>query len=319
MRFFSIFLLGGLLVTAFSVNAQSIKDLASQNEKNDPRFIANAEAFAKANPSNAEAYIWLTRARIKAKKYESAIEAGEQAVELAPNNPQAHFWLGNAYGSRINQVSMLSKMSMAGKLRDAYEAAVKHDPNLIEARHYLIQYYMQAPSAIGGSREKALAQATEISKRDAVQGHIARASIAMTEKKPAEALKFYEAAYKAKPSDDGIRMAVGLGYQQTSRWEDAYQHFKTWTGENDKAATAWYQLGRTAAMSGKYLEEGEQALQRYLKIPRTGNEPKNQNAYYRLGQVQARAGKKAEARASLQAAIKLDPKMKEAKEELAKL
>jgi tetratricopeptide (TPR) repeat protein len=319
MQFGKMILLVVLVMSGLSVQAQSLKDLALQHEKNDPRFVANAEAFAKANPKNAEAMIWLTKARIKAKKYESAVEAGKTAVELAPNNSQAQFWLGNAYGSRINEVSMISKMGMAGKLRDAYETAIKLDPELTEARQYMIQFYLQAPSAVGGGRDKAVVQANEIGKRDAAKGHLARATIAMSDKKPDEALKHVEAAYKAKPSDASIRMSLGLTYQQAKRWADAYQHFKAWTAEDANAGTAWYQLGRTAAMSGQYLQEGEQALLRYLKMPHAANEPKNENAYHRLGQVQAHAGKKTEARASYQAALKLDPKMKEVKEELAKL
>ena len=72
-------------------------------------------------------------------------------------------------------------------------------------------------------------------------------------------------------------------------------------------------------MSGQNLDEGAVALGRYLKMPHGKNEPQSQHAYYRLGQIQAKAGRKAEARASLQAALKLDPNYADARAELAKL
>jgi TolA-binding protein len=78
-------------------------------------------------------------------------------------------------------------------------------------------------------------------------------------------------------------------------------------------------MGRLAAESGQYLPEGEAALRTYLKMPRQAQDPQPKNAYFRLGQILAHAGKKADAKATFQTALKLDPKMKEAKDALAKL
>ena len=46
--------------------------------------------------------------------------------------------LGSAYGSRIGQVGMFSQMSMAPKLRDAFEKTVALDPNNLDAREALV-------------------------------------------------------------------------------------------------------------------------------------------------------------------------------------
>lgn len=319
MRSMSSLCFAILLAASTSAHSQTLAEVRQLQEQGGAKFLAAAEAHAKANPKQVDGLVLLTRARLQAGKAEAAIESAQRAVALVPNHSQAQFWLGNAYGQRINQVGMLSKMTMAPKLRDAYEAAVRLDPDLLEAREYLIQFYLQAPSAMGGGRDKAVAQANEIAKRDAARGHLSKATIAMSDKKPEEALKHYQAAHAAKPDDARIRLAVGLNLQQMERWDEAYRHFQRWTEQDPKASAAWYQIGRTAALSGKFLNEGMAALQRYLTLPRANGEPENQHAFYRLGQVQARAGKKAEARTSFNAALKLDPKMKEAKAELAKL
>ena len=112
---------------------------------------------------------------------------------------------------------------------------------------------------------------------------------------------------------------MGIAYQQSKRWPDAYRHFRAWTKADPKASQAWYQIGRTGVLSGLQLEEGIAALQIYLKLPRTGKEPQNQHAYYRMGQLYAKAGQKASARAAFENALKLDPGFKDAKDELAKL
>jgi tetratricopeptide (TPR) repeat protein len=303
-------------LAAFAITPQEIK---AQLDANDKAGITNAESYAKTNPNNAEALILLARARVQADMNEKAIAAAEKAVALAPKSSEAYFWLGNAYGSRIGEVGMMSKMSLAPKLRDAFEKTVELDPTNSEARSSLIAFYLQAPSMIGGGKDKAVAQATQIAKYDVARGHLARAQILMHEKKSPEALKAYEAAYAAKPADKNIRMAVGIGYQQAERWPDAFKHFKTWLSQEPNAGFALYQLGKTSALSGLQLDDGIDALKRYLVMPHAKNEPKNENAYHRLGQVYAKAGKKAEAKAAFQAALKLKPDMKEVKEALAKL
>ncbi len=70
---------------------------------------------------------------------------------------------------------MMSKMSMAPKLRDAFEKTVQLDPNNLDARESLLQFYLQAPSVVGGGKDKAQAQAREIAKRDPARGHLAQA------------------------------------------------------------------------------------------------------------------------------------------------
>ncbi len=301
------------------VQAQSPQDIKNQLDARDKKALVNAEAYAKANSNNAEAWILLTRARLQAGKTESAVVSAEKAVKLAPNSAQSQYWLGNAYGARIGEVGMMSKMSMAPKLREAFETTVALDPNNLDAREALLEYYLQAPAIAGGGKDKAVLQAREIAKRDAARGHLAQARIHLHEENPGAAVKSYEAAYAAKPDNDAIRLALGIAYQQSKRWPDAFRHFRAWTKADPKAGPAWYQIGRTGVLSGLQLEEGIAALQIYLKLPRTGNEPQNQHAYYRMGQLYAKSGQKAAARASFQNALKLDPGFKDAKDELARL
>jgi tetratricopeptide (TPR) repeat protein len=275
--------------------------------------------LVKAEPKNGAAWVLLTRARVQARRFALAVEAGERATALAPNDAQAFFWLGNALGARIGEVGMLSKMSMAPKLRDAFERAVKLDPALVQARTSLIEFYLQAPAAIGGGIDKARAQAVAIAKYDRAQGFSSQARIAMHEKNWPQAIRHLEAARAEKPGDPAIRMQLIVLYQEAKRWAEAHAAIRRWIGEEPRSNNAQYQLGRLAAVSGQYLAEGEAALRRYLTMPRGKDDPEAKNAHYRLGQVLAHAGREDEARTAFQAALKLDPKMKEAKDAIAAL
>ena len=300
-------------------SAKTLPEVQAMMDSRAPGSLAAAEALTKATPNDANAWVLLARARVEANQAEKAIVAAEKATALAPKNAQAFYWLGNAYGSRIGEVGMLSKMTMAPKLRDAFEQAVKLDPTLVDARSSLIEFYLQAPGAVGGGIDKARAQATVIAKYDRAKALMAQARIAMYEKKPAEAIKAYEAAYALKPNDTQLKIALIIGYQKANRWKDAYALTKQWTVDAPKQAKPWYQLGRLAAESGQYLAEGEAALRIYLKLGRETGDPEPKHARYRLGQILAKAGRKDEARAELQAALKTDPKFAEAKAALAAL
>ncbi|MEO5628324.1 MAG: tetratricopeptide repeat protein [Thermomonas sp.] len=305
-----------LVIPAF---AKALPDVRAMVESKAPGALAAAEALTKATPKDADAWVLLVRARLQARQAEKAIVAGEKATALGARNAQAFYWLGNAYGNRIGEVGMLSKMTMAPKLRDAFEQAVRLDPALLDARSSLIEFYLLAPGAMGGGVDKGRAQANAIAKYDRRRGLLAQARIAMHEKKPADALKAYEQALAMKPADAQVKLALIMGYQQTKRWKDAYAMASQWTVDEPKKPKPWYQIGRIAAESGQYLPEGEAALRTYLKLtPETGDaEPKH--ARFRLGQVLAKAGRKDEARTELQAAIRIDPKFKEAKVALAAL
>jgi tetratricopeptide (TPR) repeat protein len=284
-----------------------------------PGALAAAEAYAKANARSAPAWIALARARLQAGQAEAAIAAADKATQLAPTDAQAFRWLGNAYGQRIGQVGMFGKLSMAPKLRDAFERAVALDGDLLEARFALVEFYMMAPGAIGGGVDKARAQAAQIGKRDAAQGELAQASIALHEEHPDEAARHYAAALAAKPDDRKVRLAVAVGYQQMERWDDAFRVLRAWTAEPSAPAIAWYQFGRAAALSGRSLDEGAAALEKFLSMPRVADDPEPKNALYRLGQIQARAGRKPQARAAFDRALALDPKYDDARTERAKL
>jgi tetratricopeptide (TPR) repeat protein len=306
-----------LLIASVSARAETAAGPAHAPASASPTTLASAEAFSRANPRNADGWVALARARLIAGKAEPAIAAAQKATQLAPGNAQAFFLLGNAYGMRIGQVGMLSKMGIAPKLRDAFERTVQLDPGQLEARGDLISYYLQAPSMLGGGIEKARAQAVEIGKRDAAQGLLARAGIARFEHKTDLALSLYRNALGAKPHDRDIRLAVVMGYGQMERWPEAFDLLHAWTVEDPSAGAAWYQIGRASALSGLHANEGIAALQRYLAMPHAADDVDTKHALYRLGQIQAKAGRKADARASWQQALKLDPGFTEARDALS--
>ena len=314
--------LAGLSSAAFG----SAADIEGLLKVRDPGALAKAQAFVEANEANARAWVLLARAQLQKGEADEAIDSAEQAVELAPNDAQAQFWLGNSLGVRIGQVNMLRKMAMAPDLRDAFEAAVRLDGNLLDARSRLIQFYLQAPAAVGGGVEKAQAQQAEIAKRNPARGHLAEATIQRAHfEDNAAAMRAIDAAVAAVPAlpadDIDTRISVGGTLVALERYDDAHAYYLAWAAAQPRHAAPHYQLGRLAAVSGRFLEEGSAGLKRYLDagLTRGDNDPGDTAAWWRLGQIQAKQGDAATARASFQTALRLDPDNAEAKKDLAAL
>ena len=93
--------------------------------------------------------------------YYSAKDIFEKLVALEPKNSNFHHWLGKCYGRIAETVSWIKAMSMAKKTRKAFEKAVALDEKNIDALEDLMQYYLEAPGFLGGSKKKA----NEIEKR----------------------------------------------------------------------------------------------------------------------------------------------------------
>jgi len=101
---------------------------------------------------------------------QAALNVLQRAEAQDPRNTRIHYLLGVAYGNLAQNASAFRRVSLARHTRDEFERAVELDPNDLDARWALVQYYALAPGYLGGSEQKARQQADEIGKRDASLG-----------------------------------------------------------------------------------------------------------------------------------------------------
>jgi tetratricopeptide (TPR) repeat protein len=127
------------------------------------------EVFVSQHPADSAGAYYLGRLAFENKQYEQASTWFEQAVQLDSGNSDYHRWLGRTYGQQAQHAGGKA-FFLARKVKMHLEKAVELNPDNIEARFDLMEYYLQAPAFLGGDAAKAKAQAEAITKRHAAAG-----------------------------------------------------------------------------------------------------------------------------------------------------
>jgi len=277
------------------------------------------EPAFKANTRDAGAAFYLGRIAIEERKNDKAIDYFEAATKLDPKNSTYFLWLGRALGREAQQANVLRQPGLAKKTKAAWERAIELDPDNLDARADLIQYYVQAPGFLGGSKDKALEQAEEIRKRNALRGYLELGALYEREKRTADAEKAYLSA-AAEPSDRHVgKYRLGLFYQNTGAYDKAFDLFEAMLAADPSEHGALFQIGKTGAMSGQRLARATEALEGYLKTTPGRNDPSLAAAHWRLGMIHEKLQDKQRAKAEYETALRLDPTFKQATESLKKL
>ena len=135
-------------------------------------------------------------------KRKDALTHLERAVAMQPGNADYQFWLGNASFERVDDVGMLSKLSLVSEGRKAFEKAIAIDPGHVASHVGLAQFYTAAPGIAGGSLEKAKAEGQALlaipGKHGEYQGHMVLAGIATQSENWSEMTKEFTAAETAE-------------------------------------------------------------------------------------------------------------------------
>jgi tetratricopeptide (TPR) repeat protein len=277
------------------------------------------EPALKTNARDAAAAFYLGRIAFEELRTDRAVDYFETAAKLDPKNATYYLWLGRAYGREAQDANVLRQPGLAKKTKAAWERAIELDPENLDARSDLIQYYVQAPGFLVGSTPKAFEQAEEIRKRNALRGSLELGALYEREKKPSDAEKAYLEAAKEKSDRHVGEYRLGLFYQNTGAFDKAFEVFESLIAAYPSEFGALFQIGKTGALSGQRLERAAEALEAYLQTTPGRNDPSLAAAHWRLGMVHERRRDRQRARAEYQTALRLDPTFKPATESLKRL
>jgi tetratricopeptide (TPR) repeat protein len=293
-----------LLLAARSSQADTAQANALLQQGRVDEAAASLHQILVAQPNDAVAHQLLCRTYYAQQITDSAIHECELAVANAPSSSDNQMWLARAYGYKAEHANPISALSLAVKVRTAFEKAVQLDPENIQAMSDLGQFYVAAPSLIGGGVDKAEALAVRMQPHFPAQSHRLLALIA--EKKNDEALaeiEFRNAVAAGKTPEAWI----DLGYfyerhHQPARMVDALQ----------SAVDADHRKGPPLVDAASILSEAntsperaEELLRTYLASGAKTDEAPAFKVHVQLGEILAHRGDSAGAHREYAAALAL--------------
>jgi pentatricopeptide repeat protein len=312
-----------LLVTPAALAAQSRADGTLCGRIQNPHYPearATAQQLAQLAPTgDARGSFFAGCVAFADGRFGPAADAFQRAVEADASNAVAHFYLGRAYGAQAQRASIFGKPSLARKTKREFDRALQLDPEYLDVREGLVEYYTQAPGFLGGSKDKARAQIEEIRRRDTWWGGFVVARIAAREKDWPTAVREYDRLTAEYPDSVNAWGSLVSAYSQQKRWDDAWQAAERMQRALPGSMLAQFVVGRLASESGQQLDRGERSLKHYLTYSPLSGEPALATAHWRLGSIYEERGQTDAARAEYRTALSLDPALTGAKDALAKL
>ncbi|HEX3354864.1 MAG: tetratricopeptide repeat protein [Terriglobales bacterium] len=281
--------------------------------------IATLHSKINTAPNDGEAYNLLCRAYFSTGEWDRGISACEKAVELQPNNSRYHMWLGRIYGEKADGVIFFKAASLAGKVREQFEAAVRLDPNNVDARSDLGEFYLEAPGIVGGGRDKAEAQAKALAILDPAKAHYLNGRIAEKKKDLETAEKEYRAAIEASHGSALTWFNLALFYRHQQRWDDMEAAINRAVSAQMDRPEILMESGEVLLRSGRNFPAAVQFLRRYLALNSKVEEAPAFKAHYLLGTALEKQGDKQAAAQEYRAALSLARGFSRAQEALDRL
>jgi tetratricopeptide (TPR) repeat protein len=346
-------LLAGLLVWPAAANDPAPEALIQAGHWKRARPLV--EQRYQANPGDARSAYLLSQVKAAFGDLDAAVPLAEKAVALDSNSADYHLQLGILCGETAEKASLFSKAGWAHRFKEETDKAAALDPRNLDARFALIEFYLQAPRFMGGSKQKAADMAEEISRINPAHGFLAQARLAQEDKdagrEEAAFLKALAAApedyeilvstagfynrdtqRKYDPAEKQSREAVKISPGQVSAYSslayalaaaERWPELDAGLAESEKNVpddlSPYYQAGRALLYTGKDLSRAERYFRKYLGQEPEGEAPTLAHAHWRLGLVLEKESRKPEAVSEIETALRLQPNFSEAKKDLKRL
>ena len=271
-----------------------------------------------AHTSDGETHLLLCRAYFSEQQTDTAIHECEAAAKLMPGSSPARDWLGRAYGVKASGAGPLSGLKLAHRVHDAFEAAFALDPHNAAAANDLAEYYVGAPSMVGGGLDKATALAAKVESDMPQLAHRIRGLAAEKSKNYVTAEREYQAAADVRNAPDAW-VDLGGFYKnrnQSPKAVDALEHAITLDKAKDPAlvdaASFLIDMHSSPDIAMK-------ALQQYLAGSAKSDAAPAARAHLLLGQIFKSQGDKVAAAAEWNKALALASNYAPAKRALQEL
>ncbi len=262
------------------------------------------QAALTQTPADAHNHQLLCRVFLSEEMPDSAIPQCEQAVALQPNDSDNQMWLGRAYGQKAEKAGPLSGLSLAKKVRVAFERAVALDSTNIPAAEALGEFYVAAPSLVGGGLEKARHLTTQVEPHAPARAHHLRALVAEKARDYTAAEAELRLALTTEPTSENW-VDLGNFYQRRGEPEKAVGALQSAIAADAHHGAALADVASILTDLHRSPELAEKVLRLYLATPSKSEAAPAFKVHVELGRLLAQRGDMAGAHEQYAAALQL--------------
>ena len=281
--------------------------------------IAALHGRITASPNDADAHNLLCRAYFTLGQWDRGIAACERAVSLAPQNSQFHLWLGRIYGEKADRSGFMTAAGLARRVAHEFEAAVHLNPNSVDARSDLAEFYLEAPGIVGGGRDKAEEQANSLQNLDPARADWVNARIAEKKKDYAAAEQNYRRAIQDSHGAASAWLNLGLFYRHRERWDEMQETLTHVRPAPLDRPDALVDAAEILLRAQRNIPEAVQLLRAYLNSDTKVEQAPAFKVHYLLGTADERLGDKQAAAAEYKTALELASEFQPARQALERV
>ncbi|HCO94120.1 MAG TPA: hypothetical protein DIU00_09245 [Phycisphaerales bacterium] len=296
-----------------NVKPTAIKKI-SEEFLNDYSFVRAGNEFFKAgdtnnaiqeykralelNPNNAEAHLRLGFLMYNARqKYKEGMAHYNQALKANPSDPRIHHDLGMA---------LLHQRQFDEAIKHLSEA-LRRMPNGLDKQYNPVNMHFNFGLALtfAGRSEEAIIHFAEVVRLDPnnVDARYNLGQAMIRQGKPEDAIEHLQVVVRLKPDNADAHFALGVGLAGGGQHDEAIKHWSQAIQLKPDFTGAHSNLGIALARQGKLND----ATEHWLHVIRI--EPNNAEVHYRLANAFASLGKLDEAIEHCSKAVQIKPEI----------
>jgi len=279
-----LFILFFVNLTLEASTLNTAKKLIS--EKQYSQSLEVLKKTTDSDPNNIEALYYLAMNYYILGEYELTVKHGVKAYTKNHKLADEVRKYANEqnFGEKA-KIGMFRKIRLAKQIRNELLLILQDEPDNVNAHYALGYFYIYTPYILSGSIKKSIYHIEKLSKLDAQRAFAVYNDYFKKTKNSKKYLKNLALWRESFPNDWLATIELARYEQEYGDLEKSYKLIKNWISSNGKKSKAVYQIGRLAATSGKYLDEGEAAFEQYLSMPLLAENPTQDWAYFRLAMI----------------------------------
>ena len=267
---------------ALAQNAEGVK--APFRAGKIPEARRAAELWLKNEPANPDAHYWMAVVlqHRELRDLGAATEHIEEAVDRVPNNADYQYMLGGIYGQTAQSAGVFKQAFLAPKIKKAFARAVELDPNHVEARIALAQYYLMAPGIMGGDEDEGFRQLDSAAQRNEKRGRLAKAAMLERKNRLPEAETELKTLTTKLPNDWVPFKNLGYFLLRRNRADEALKPMQQYLSLRPDTSDAYDSFGEVQLAAGR-VDDAIATIRKGLSI-----EPTLGSSWFLLGQAYER-------------------------------